>query len=52
MIHSHSYKDPYTGYDYKDKNVVVVGIGNSGVDLANELSRVSAKVYISTRTHV
>ncbi|CAD5205595.1 unnamed protein product [Bursaphelenchus okinawaensis] len=46
MIHSHSYKKP-TGYD--DKNVLVVGIGNSAVDVACELSRIAKQVTISTR---
>jgi dimethylaniline monooxygenase (N-oxide forming) len=46
IIHSHSYKD-HIGYE--DKNVIVVGIGNSGVDLACELSRIAKSVYISTR---
>lgn len=32
--------------------MVVVGIGNSAVDLACELSRVSKKVHVSTRTYV
>ncbi|CAG2103703.1 unnamed protein product [Medioppia subpectinata] len=47
VVHTHSYKrpDPYT-----DKKVVVVGIGNSGGDAAVELSTVSDKVYLSTRT--
>ncbi|CAD5208045.1 unnamed protein product [Bursaphelenchus xylophilus] len=46
MIHSHSYKKP-VGYD--DKNVLVVGIGNSAIDVACELSRVAKQVTISTR---
>ncbi len=51
IMHSHSYKDPRTGYDFTNKNVVVVGIGNSGVDIANELSHcVSKQVYLSTRS--
>lgn len=45
-IHSHSYKD-HIGYE--DKTVVVVGIGNSGVDVACELARIAKQVYISTR---
>eukprot|EP01096_Ripella_sp_DP13-Kostka_P008089 TRINITY_DN3004_c0_g1_i1.p1 TRINITY_DN3004_c0_g1~~TRINITY_DN3004_c0_g1_i1.p1 ORF type:complete len:642 (+),score=224.36 TRINITY_DN3004_c0_g1_i1:51-1928(+) len=49
-IHSHSYKDPQTGFNFHDKRVVVVGIGNSGVDIANELSRVSKQVYLCTRS--
>lgn len=47
QVHSHSYKDP-TGYE--NKNVVIVGIGNSGVDLAVELSRVAKSVQLSTRS--
>lgn len=46
IIHSHDYKT-YQGYE--EKNVVVVGIGNSGGDCAVELSRVSKQVYLSTR---
>lgn len=53
LMHSHSYKDPTscgTGYNFHDKRVVIVGIGNSGVDIANELSRCSKQVYLSTRS--
>uniref|UniRef100_A0A674MLW9 Flavin-containing monooxygenase n=1 Tax=Takifugu rubripes TaxID=31033 RepID=A0A674MLW9_TAKRU len=32
------------------KRVVVIGIGNSGGDLAVDISRVAEKVYLSTRT--
>ncbi|CAD6191392.1 unnamed protein product [Caenorhabditis auriculariae] len=46
IIHSHSYKD-HRGYE--DKIVVVVGIGNSGGDVAVELSRIAKKVYLVTR---
>uniref|UniRef100_A0A915A9N5 Flavin-containing monooxygenase n=1 Tax=Parascaris univalens TaxID=6257 RepID=A0A915A9N5_PARUN len=46
IIHSHSYKD-HRGYE--DKVVVVVGIGNSGGDVAVELSRVAKEVYLVTR---
>ena len=48
-MHSHNYKDPTTGYNFHDKRVVVLGIGNSGVDIANELSRCAKQVYLSTR---
>jgi dimethylaniline monooxygenase (N-oxide forming) len=44
--HSHTYREPYP---FKDKNVVVVGIGNSGVDLACDISHVAQQVYLSTR---
>ncbi|XP_039256346.2 flavin-containing monooxygenase 5-like [Styela clava] len=45
-IHSRDYRDP-TGYE--NLNVVVVGIGNSGVDIAVDLCRQSKQVYLSTR---
>lgn len=46
ITHSHSYKD---FHGFEDKNVVVVGVGNSGVDIAVELSRISREVYLATR---
>eukprot|EP01100_Stratorugosa_tubuloviscum_P007479 TRINITY_DN310_c0_g5_i1.p1 TRINITY_DN310_c0_g5~~TRINITY_DN310_c0_g5_i1.p1 ORF type:complete len:598 (-),score=219.49 TRINITY_DN310_c0_g5_i1:199-1956(-) len=50
IIHSHQYKDQFNPINCTDKRVVVVGIGNSGVDIANELSRCAKQVYLSTRT--
>lgn len=47
QMHSHSYKDHH---GFEGKNVVVVGIGNSGVDIAVELSRVAKSVHLSTRS--
>uniref|UniRef100_A0A914XVE9 Flavin-containing monooxygenase n=1 Tax=Plectus sambesii TaxID=2011161 RepID=A0A914XVE9_9BILA len=47
VIHSHSYKD-HRGYE--DKHVVVVGIGNSGGDIAVELSRIARQVQLVTRS--
>lgn len=41
IMHAHSYKDHY---GYEDKVVAVVGLGNSGVDIAVELSRVAKQV--------
>lgn len=46
IIHTHSYKRPT---DFIGKRVVVVGIGNSGGDVAVELSMVNPKVHLSTR---
>lgn len=46
ITHTHDYKS-WEGY--KDKKVVVVGVGNSGGDVAVELSRVASKLYLSTR---
>ncbi|XP_053398441.1 flavin-containing monooxygenase 5-like [Mercenaria mercenaria] len=47
VTHTHDYKD-YRGYE--DKRVLIIGIGNSGGDVATELSRISAQVYLSTRS--
>ncbi|KAI6240684.1 Dimethylaniline monooxygenase [N-oxide-forming] [Aphelenchoides fujianensis] len=53
IIHSHSGDaQPDVLQDHKgfeDKIVVVVGIGNSALDVACELARLSKQVYISTR---
>lgn len=40
-IHSRDYKD---GTAFRGKRVMVVGIGNSGGDIASEISRHAAKV--------
>ncbi|XP_007935983.1 flavin-containing monooxygenase 5-like [Orycteropus afer afer] len=45
-FHSREYKSPE---DFLGKRVIVVGIGNSGVDIAVELSRVAQQVFLSTR---
>lgn len=44
--HSHAYE---SSEGLADKNVLVVGIGNSGVDIACEASRVAASTFLSTR---
>lgn len=41
-FHSRDYKTPE---EWRDKKVVVIGIGNSGGDIAVELSRVTKQVY-------
>ena len=41
VLHTHDYKTPY---QLIDKQVVVIGIGNSGGDASVELSRISSKV--------
>lgn len=52
VIHSHDYIDPTDPLDLVGKRVVVVGIGNSAVDIVSELARkgVAARTYISTRS--
>ena len=51
-IHSHHYVDPEEPLDLRGKRVLVVGIGNSAVDITSELSRkgVSEQVVLSTRS--
>lgn len=45
-LHSRDYKTPE---QWRNKKAVVIGIGNSGGDIAVELSRVTKQVYLSTR---
>uniref|UniRef100_A0A8C4TMD9 Flavin-containing monooxygenase n=1 Tax=Erpetoichthys calabaricus TaxID=27687 RepID=A0A8C4TMD9_ERPCA len=45
-FHSRDYKSPE---NFRGKRVVIIGIGNSGGDLAVELSRVTEQVFLSTR---
>lgn len=46
VIHSHHYKTPDV---YADKHVLVVGFGNSAMDIAVETSHVSAMTYLAVR---
>ncbi|KAM7336165.1 hypothetical protein ACRRTK_004658 [Alexandromys fortis] len=47
ILHSQEYKIPDA---FQDKRIVVVGLGNSGADIAVELSRIAAQVFLSTRS--
>lgn len=47
LSHAHDYK---TYHGFEDKKVLIVGIGNSSVDIACELSNVTPHVTISTRS--
>lgn len=51
-IHSHHYIGPQDPLDLMGKRVLVIGIGNSAVDIVSELSRkgVAEKVFLSTRS--
>jgi cation diffusion facilitator CzcD-associated flavoprotein CzcO len=50
-IHSHAYLTPEDPVDCRGKKVLVVGMGNSAMDIACELSRpgLADKVYLSAR---
>ena len=52
VIHSHDYVDPTDPLDLHGKRVLVVGIGNSAVDIVSELARktVCDTVFLSTRS--
>lgn len=47
-FHSRDYKTPE---EWRNKKVVVIGIGNSGGDIAVELSRVTKQVGMSWSHH-
>src|ERR1700722_3736649 len=46
QTHSHHYID---NTDFRDKNVLVVGIGNSAMDIATESSFVAKRTFLSSR---
>jgi dimethylaniline monooxygenase (N-oxide forming) len=45
-LHSHDYRTPEP---FSGRTVVVVGMGNSGCDIAVDLARVARQVHLSTR---
>ncbi|XP_068096027.1 flavin-containing monooxygenase 5-like [Hyperolius riggenbachi] len=45
-LHSRDYKNPE---EFAGQRVIVIGIGNSGGDIAVELSRTASQVFLSTR---
>ena len=51
VIHSHDYVDPFEPIELRGRRVLVVGIGNSAVDIASELSNrgLAERVLLSTR---
>lgn len=52
--HSHHYLDPFEPYDYRKQRVLIVGAGNSAMDIASELSLrpISKRVIVSMRRGV
>lgn len=54
QIHSNDYRTPFAPVDMRGKNVLVVGAGNSAMDIASELGQkpIAAKLMISMRRGV
>jgi cation diffusion facilitator CzcD-associated flavoprotein CzcO len=54
QIHSHEYRTPFDPIDMVGKNIVVVGLGNSAVDIASELSQrpIARKLWVAARRGV
>ena len=54
QVHSHHYRDPFEPYDFRGKRVLVVGAGNSAMDIASELSQrpIAKQLFISMRRGV
>lgn len=54
MIHSHEYRSPFDPVDMRGKRIVVVGMGNSALDIASELSHrsIARHVWVSARRGV
>ena len=51
QVHSHHYRDPFEPYDFRGKRVLVVGAGNSAMDISSELSQrpIADGLFISMR---
>lgn len=54
QVHSHHYRDPFEPYDFRGKRVMVVGGGNSAMDISSELSQrpLAERLFISMRRGV
>jgi thioredoxin reductase len=54
LLHSHSYVNPFEPVEIRGKTVIVVGMGNSAMDIASELSSpwMARKLYVSARRGV
>jgi cation diffusion facilitator CzcD-associated flavoprotein CzcO len=53
-FHAHAYRDPFDPVDMRGKNVVVVGMGNSAMDIASELAQrpIAKNLWVSARRGV
>lgn len=54
QMHAHSYLTPFEPHDLRGKNVVVVGMGNSAMDIASELGQkpIAKNLWVSARRGV
>lgn len=54
QTHSHHYRDPFEPFDFRGKKVMVVGGGNSAMDISSELSQrpLAETLYVSMRRGV
>ena len=54
QVHSHNYRDPFTDFDFRGKRAMVVGAGNSSMDICSELSQrpLCEKLFVSMRRGV
>ena len=53
-FHAHAYSDPFDPVDMRGKNVVVVGMGNSAMDIASELAQrpIAKTLWVAARRGV
>ena len=53
-FHAHSYSDPFDPVDMRGKKIVVVGMGNSAMDIASELSQrpIANTLWVAARRGV
>ncbi|MFC4295777.1 flavin-containing monooxygenase [Novosphingobium tardum] len=51
QLHSHNYRSPFEPVDCVGKRVLVVGMGNSAMDIASELSQrpIAERLFVSAR---
>ncbi len=54
QMHSHDYLNPFEPYDMRGRNIIVVGMGNSAMDIASELGQkpFADRLYLSARRGV
>ncbi len=53
-FHAHAYADPFSPVDMRGKTIVVVGMGNSAMDIASELSQrpIAKALWVAARRGV